>query len=103
MSEEIHEDDVGTRFQITVMDDGSTVDLTNASVRQLTFRKPDGTTFSRTASIFGDGSESSGVMYYDSVSGDLDTPGRWKIQGKVSLTSGTYFTNVADFQVECNI
>ena len=103
MASKIHKNDVGTRFLITVKDDGTVVDLTDASLRQLTFRKPDDTKNVVTASIAGDGSESSGVMYYDSVSGDLDQAGLYKLQGKISIPSGTYFTDIYSFKVECNL
>ena len=103
MSSEIHQEDVGTRFLVTVKDDGVVVDLSNATVRQLNFRKPDDSVFNRAASVFGDGSASSGVMYYDSVVGDLDQTGSYKLQGKVSLPSGSYYTDIYTFRVNCNI
>ena len=103
MSSEIHTDDVGTRFLVTIKDDGDTVDISNASIRQLNFRKPDDTVLNKTALIFNDGSESSGVMYYDSILGDLDQMGSYKLQGKISLPSGTYYTDIYTFTVNCNI
>jgi len=103
MAREIHVDDVGTRLKITVLDGGTGVDISSATLRQIDFRKPDDSTLTRTASIFGDGSESSGVMYYDSVAGDFDQAGNYKLQGKVSFPSGTYKTDIYTFKVHCNI
>jgi len=103
MAQEIHVDDIGTRFVITVKDDEGNVDLTESSIRQLTFRKPSDEYLYRTAEVFGDGSESSGVMYYDVVSGDFDEPGLYKLQGKVSTPSGVYYTDTYSFKVHCNI
>jgi len=103
MSSEIHKADIGTKFLVTIKDDGDTVDLTNATLRQLNFRKPDDTVVYRTASIAGDGSESSGVMFYNSIAGDLDQAGSYKLQGKVSLPSGTYYTDIYTFKVHCNL
>ena len=40
MPSEIHHNDIGTRFLVTVNDDGSTVDLSNATALQISFRKP---------------------------------------------------------------
>jgi hypothetical protein len=103
MSSEIHQNDIGTRLQITVKDDGDLVDVSNASVRQINIRKPSDVVINRTASIIGDGSESSGVMYYDTVVGDLDEVGQYKLQAKICLPSGTYYTDIYTFKVNCNI
>ena len=103
MASEIHVDDIGTQLKITVLDGSSTVDLDSATLRQLELKKPDDTSVTRTASVFGDGSGSSGVMYYDTVAGDFDQTGHYKLQGKVSLTSGTYYTDIYTFKVHCNL
>ena len=103
MASEIHVNDIGTQLKITVLDGGSTVDLSSATLKQVELRKPDDTSVTRTASLFGDGSGSSGVMYYNTVSGDFDQTGNYKLQGKVSLTSGTYYTDVYTFKVHCNL
>ena len=75
MASEIHVNDIGTQLKITVLDGGSTVDLSSATLKQVEFRKPDDTSVTRTASLFGDGSGSSGVMYYNTVAGDFDQTG----------------------------
>ena len=103
MASEIHVDDVGTRFLVTVKDDGTAVDLSTATALQLSFRKPDDQVLSRTASTFADRSSASGVMYYDSIAGDLDEAGNYKMQGKVILTSGTFYTDIHTFKVNCNL
>jgi hypothetical protein len=103
MASEVHTDDVGTRFLITIKDDGAVVDLTGATLKQLTFKKPDDSTIARTATAGGGGAELSGVMYYDSVAGDLDQTGKYKLQGKVSIPSGTYYTDIYSFNVNCNL
>jgi hypothetical protein len=103
MACEIHQDDIGTRFLITVKDCGQEVDLSSASYRQITFRKPSDTMMVKIGSIFNDGSATSGVMYYDSIGGDLDEAGMYKMQGKIALPSGTYYTDVYTFKVHCNL
>ena len=103
MASEIHVDDIGTRFLVTVNDGTATVDLSSASALQIDFRKPSDTIINRTGSQIGDGSSTSGVMYYDSVAGDLDEVGNYKLQGKVTLTSGTYYTDIHTFKVHCNL
>tara|TARA_Y100001973_G_scaffold105425_1_gene178527 strand:+ start:746 stop:1060 length:315 start_codon:yes stop_codon:yes gene_type:complete len=103
MASEIHVDDVGTRFLVTIKDDSSTVDLSDATLKQLNFRKPDDSVISRSASFIAGGSQASGVMYYDSVVGDLDQAGNYKLQGKVTIPSGTYYTDIHTFKVYCNL
>ena len=103
MPKEIHQYDTGTRFLITVKDGNDTVDISNASYRQLTFRKPSDTLLTKIASVFTDGSASSGVMYYDTIAGDLNEVGVWKLQGKIALPSGTYYTDIYTFKVHCNL
>ena len=103
MASEIHQDDIGTRFLVTVQDDSVAVDLTAATLKQLNFRKPDDTVLNRSALGLGGGSESSGIMYYDAVAGDLDAVGVYKMQGKVSIPSGTFYTDVYTFKVHSNL
>ena len=103
MASEIHIDDIGTRFLMTVKDDGATVDISAATIKQVNFRKPSDTIINRTGSTLGDGSASSGVMYYDTVAGDLDAVGVYKMQGKVSIPSGTFYTDVYTFKVHSNL
>jgi len=101
---EIHKDDVGTRFLVTIKDNvHARVDLTGATLKQLNFRQPDDTVLNRSGLSLGADSDSSGIMYYDTVVGDLDTAGVYKMQGKVSIPSGTFYTDVYTFKVHSNL
>jgi len=104
MASEIHKDDVGTRFLITVKDDGSLVNISGVSggsVHQVSFRKPSDSIIERNATLQDYGI--SGVMYYDTVAGDLDEAGVYKLQAKVIIPSGTYYTDLYTFKVHSNI
>lgn len=104
MASEIHKDDVGTRFLITVKDDGSLVNISGVgggSVHQVSFRKPSDVIVERNATLQDYGV--SGVMFYDSVAGDLDEAGVYKLQAKVIIPSGTYYTDLYTFKVHSNI
>jgi len=105
MSCQIHEDEIGTRFLITVKDcqSGSGIDITTALYKQLNFKKPDDSILTRSPSVFADGSAQSGVMYYDSVAGDFEEPGLYKLQAKISFPSGTYYTDIYSFKVNYNL
>lgn len=82
---EVHVDDVGTRFELTLEDgDGNAVDISSASRLELVFRRPDGTTITRTATLSGSGAD--GKLYYDSVAGDITIAGQWSVQPYVEIT-----------------
>ena len=104
MASEIHQDDVGTRFLITVKDDGNLVNISGVSggsIHQVSIRKPSDTVIDRNATLQDYGI--SGVMHYDSVAGDLDEAGVYKLQAKVVIPSGTYYTDIYTFKVHSNI
>lgn len=101
MASEIHLNDVGTRFLATIKDNGEVVNVSGAPYINFTFKKPDDSLISRSATIYTDGTD--GKIYYDTVSGDLDQAGLYKLQGQVALTSGTFYTDIYTFQVYCNL
>ena len=104
MASEIHQNDIGTRFLITVKDDGSLVKISGvdgSSIHQVTFKKPSDAVINRNASLKDYGV--SGVMFYDTIAGDLDEVGHYKLQAKVVIPSGTYFTDIHTFKVHCNL
>jgi len=101
MASEIHIDDIGTRFLMTIKDDGSLVNVSGATIKQVNFRKPSDTVINRVATLVDEGI--SGVMYYDAIAGDLDEAGHYKLQAKVAIPSGTYYTDIHTFQVHCNL
>jgi len=104
MASEIHQDDIGTRFLITVKDDGNLVNISGvggSTIHQISFRKPSDAVINRNATLQDFGI--SGVMYYDTLAGDLDEAGLYKLQAKVVVPSGTYYTDIHSFKVHSNI
>lgn len=101
MASEIHVDDVGTRFLITVKEDTTVVNISGAEALSIFIRKPDDTLIARSGNLHTDGTD--GKMYYDIVSGDLNAAGHYRLQGRVALSSSTYYTNIYHFQVHCNV
>ena len=102
MASEIHVNDVGTKFLITVKDSGVVVNVSGANVLQIDFRKPDDSIFSRSGTIYTDGSD--GKIYYNTIAGDLNEAGNWKIHGKISPSGGgTYYTDIHTFKVHRNL
>lgn len=101
MSSEIHVNDIGTRFLLTIKDDGEIVNISQASSINVIFKKPDDTVIYRAGTILNSGTD--GKVYYDTVAGDLGDAGLYKLQARVALPSGTYYTDIQTFQVHCNL
>ena len=59
---EIHVDDVGTQFLLTIMDGSAAVDISSASTKQIIIKKPSGTKMTKSATFSSDGSD--GKIYY---------------------------------------
>lgn len=97
----IHKDNVGTKLLVAVTDDGSGVDISTASSLVIFIKKPDGTVLERAGVLNTDGTD--GKMYYLTVVGDLDVAGNYKIQGKVVIPTGTFYTSISNFKVHCNL
>ena len=100
-SNEIHVGDIGTTLQLTFKDDGSVVDISSASNIYIILQGPDDNASQKTASLVNDGTD--GKAKYVTVSGDIDTAGTWKIQGKVIFASTTYHSDVHNFTVYKNL
>jgi len=83
MAAEVHQNDFGTIFRITISDGDDSVDISSATTKQITFRKPDGTVVTQTAAWYTDGTD--GILQYTTVDGDLDTVGFWKIQARIIM------------------
>jgi len=100
-AEEIHLDDIGTVFEVILMDDEDVVDISGATTKELIFRKPDGSKATQTADFVTDGTD--GGMQYISVADDLDQTGAWNIQAYLVLPGWIGHSDVADFTIHKNL
>lgn len=101
MASEIHQNDIGTVFILTIKDqDGAIVDLSLSSSKEIIFLKPDLSSHTKTASFVTDGVD--GKISYIATSGDLEQDGWWKIQGRVTFSTGVWSTNTTQFIVYPN-
>jgi len=101
---EIHVDDIGTKVLVTVKDDTAAVDVSGATAggaKQIIIKKPTKDTMTKTAVFNSDGTD--GKIYYTIVSGDFDEAGTYKIQGKVVISDGTFYTDIQSFKVHRNL
>jgi len=98
---EIHINDVGTEFKLTISDAGAVVDLSpGGTTITVNFRKPDGTCFSKSADIV---DAANGIVRYITESGDLDTTGTWKLQAFVDFGTTEFYSDIHSFRVHKNI
>jgi len=98
---DIRLNDIGTVFELTIMDCDVIVDLAGYTSLVILFKKPDKTTVTRVGTLTTDGSD--GKMQYVSVAGDLDLLKSWQIQARVTLPTGTWSSDISKFTVKENL
>ena len=98
---EIHVNDIGTQFVITVQDGDDIIDVSEASTKQLIFYKPDKSVLTKNASFYNDGED--GIISYITVDGDLDQDGIWQLQGYLVIGSASWYTDISKFTVRRNL
>lgn len=110
---EIHQDDIGTEFIVTLVECVDKVevpvDISTASDKDIIFLKSDGSTRLTKPAVFtsiasgGTGDGVDGKMSYFLVAGDLDQLGKYKIQGIVTTPAGKWSSAIGDFKVFHNL
>lgn len=100
---EIHQGDIGTVFKVRIINDitGDAVDVSSATEKTITFRKPDKTAVEKTATFSTDGSD--GYIQYSTIAGDLDQIGLWKLQARVVSPTFTNNSETDSFEVKKNL
>jgi hypothetical protein len=98
---EIHQSDIGTLFVATVQQDTSVINISAASTLEFVFEKPSGSSMTKTASLYSDGTD--GKMEYATVAGDLDETGSWRVQAYVALATWQGKSDVHTFEVHPNL
>jgi len=103
--EEVHYNDIGTVFLVTVNDcvsgTSTILDISTASSLSLVFKSPSGASNTKPATLYTDGTD--GKIYYTTVDGDLNQVGTWRIQAIVNIGGGIYRSDVGTFKVFENI
>jgi hypothetical protein len=98
MSCEIHLNDAGLQFKITILQCNGTIkDISYATTKQIIFEKPSGTIVTKTATFFTDGTD--GIIYYNTVDGDLDEEGIWHLQARIAAINDDKRSDVVHFRV----
>lgn len=101
MASQMHQDDFGAKILMTITDNGSVVDISSAINQEIRMVKPNDDTIDRPAVFETDGTD--GKMYYIIQAGDFNQAGYYRVQGKVTLPTGSYKTDIHKFKVHCNI
>jgi hypothetical protein len=99
--EEVHLNDIGTVFRVTLYDGEDLLDCSAALDIKIIFQKANGTRVEKDAVFMTDGTD--GIIQYVAVDGDINVIGNWKIQGYIQLPSGKWKSNVEKFKVYANI
>jgi len=98
----LHVSDVGTGIVRTIIDeDGNVVDCSTATIKTITFKKPDGTVIVKDATLVSSGVD--GKIRYVTVAGFLDQPGTWLTQGFVTRPDGSWHSDIQQMPVEDNL
>ena len=98
---EVHLGDVGTLFEVTIEDNGSVVDISLATTKEIIFKQHNSGLLVVDATFVTDGTN--GKLKYSFVSGDCDVAGVWKIQGEVILPGGEWSSDIDEFVVHGNL
>lgn len=99
MSSKIFAGDTGTEFRISITDDGTAVDISSATELYIIFKKPDGEILTVSANLWSDGTD--GIIYYNTVDGDLNQSGQWRIEALVNLGGSVFYSSIGTFTVMC--
>jgi hypothetical protein len=104
--EEVHVDDIGTDFQLTIKEciDGKIeiVNVQAATDLWILFKKGDGTFLKKIATLVTDGTD--GKIRYVSQAGDLDVAGDWEMQGRAFGIGGfSGSSSTVEFPVHGNL
>lgn len=92
---------IGVKIELTIKEDGSALNISSASKKDIILKKPDGTTSTKTGVFATDGTD--GKIKYLTVSGDLDIDGRWGVQGDLVVGTFTGKTAKGYFDVANNL
>lgn len=100
-NQEIHLNDIGTSFEVTLSDCGIVMDISTAIQKEFIFKSPSGIIKTVVPTFKTDGTD--GILVYNTIPGDLDEEGTWKFQVKISLPNGSWSSNIDKFKVYENL
>jgi hypothetical protein len=93
--------DYGIPLEVTITVNGQAHDISNATQKGLTFKKPDGSSVSKTPTFKTDGTD--GILSYTFEQGVLDMTGKWKFQAYVVTPTSGRHTEHGEIDVGSNL
>lgn len=89
-------------LQFTMRDqDGGILDVSTAIAPTLVVKRVGAAAVDKILSLVTDGTD--GLVKYTTLSTDLDVPGIWRLQGKVTLSGEVFHSDVLSFEVTPNL
>lgn len=98
---DVHVNDIGTIFRLTIYDGTAIADISSATVKQVIFYTPGGSAVIKTADFTTTGAD--GQIQYTAGSADITESGLWRLQGRVTTPTGTWTSTSSDFRVFPNL
>jgi hypothetical protein len=98
----LQQNDIGVTFVVQALQqDGVTPqDISGATQYTIYIKPPNGEYIAHTAALVTNGTD--GQMYYNSVAGDLGSPGIYKIRASYAVSGGVIYSKSTQFLVEVN-
>ena len=94
---DVHLNDEGTRFLITIKEGSDPVDISSATIKELKFKRKDGTGFTVDAGFDTDGTD--GVLEYITLPDEINQIGKWSVQPYIEMPNWSGHTAKVDFRV----
>lgn len=97
LKNKIYIDSIGVTIDLICRDyDYALLDLSTATSLEMCVQRPDGDSVTWTAAYAGTTHE---ILRYVTQEYDLDVPGRYQIQGKVTIGAWTGYSETLEFEV----
>lgn len=84
---EVQQCEIGAEIEVDFLDEnGDPIDISDATLKQINFKRPDGSTLCFIAEFKDDGED--GQLIYTTAAGDLEQAGWWSVQAYIELQNG---------------
>lgn len=94
---------IGAQLEVEVLQDcaGNILPLQTATLKEITVKRPDDTTFTRSAIFTTDGSD--GLIYIATQVGDITLEGTYYIQAYLELPTWQGNSDIGEFEAQDNL
>lgn len=92
---------IGFLIELNIKAGNSPLDISSATTKNIIIEKPDSTILTASGSFVTDGTD--GLLYYRTISGDLDQEGTYNVQAYLVMPDFTGYSTPVSFTVYPNI